>query len=791
MKIPTLTGIGSMAAKTATQNVTFQLGPCNSGNLLIVMAGKRAASNFTFPTNWVKTEVASDFTAAVAYKWGALADSGTSIVVSCSAAGNLFHAVSVAFGNVDSSANPLNGLISEVWSRNYSRAGSLQPIGQALGVCCIVAFDNVAVTAGGMTAASWGIVNSHTTSTGSDGNIASFIRSFYLVDSGTQFNPNSTAGTAPRQAFTFYLRGTGEEVVKTGTSEIEAVDSFERAATIFIKIATSALAALDVGTVRRAWAVLVNEGVTVTDPATWRSIITALVSEGLTPFDTFTKDVVEGGAGGTVYPVTRTDTLEAGDALLRVALRLRRLESAFDAADGTVRYTLRARMLSDSIAPADPATWGALYASLFNEAVVVVDDQQSSVVGGGQVYVRTPVDTAALTDALTRTWQAVRMLGEQITPMDENRYSRTLRREVSEALAPTDEALRWSLRERIMAEALAAADDVQRVAVWQRQRDEAFTLADALVFHLNRVRLPEDALSLVDSFLKQGQSSAVMSDGLVLQDGALARSVRPRVASDLADVIDELRLSRVHGRFASEFLTVDDKRDFSLYLSRLDTVTVSDSVALTRRLVRVLTEALTLGDSFLALAGGVRVRVTDDQIELDDGVQRVLITRRVMGDVLVLDDPVIALSAGLRVRDMVDTLSATDGSVAGAARGRVLQSLVDALYDEAQKQGVGRWRMLSDALSPSDLSLKALARTILLADSLALDEGALVAKVSVRALWDVLELTDAYTKAVADALANILDVRILIDVLRLPVALGSYNAVRLGMARAPVLGGYN
>lgn len=511
---------------------------------------------------------------------------------------------------------------------------------------------------------------------------------------------------------------------------------------------------------------------------------TSYVGEG------FVGSIEAAGSSGTVYPVTRTSELLAQDAALRAVVRARLLGDALALAEDGLAESAYAVLLNEALALADEARSGTVRNRVALDTFALVDEQIAAVIGGGQIYVRTPFDTTGVVDELKRTWQAVRILGDTLTLSDEARLHRALERAVSEAFAPSDEALRWTLRNRIMQEAVEAGDDKQRIVAWQRQRDEAFTLADALVFHANRVRLSDETLSLVDSFIRQGSSSATLTDGIVLQDGALAPTVRPRLATDLATTVDELRFSRMHGRVIAELLTVDDKRNWLLYLSRLDAVNVSDSAVAVRSLVRALTEALTLGDSFIAAAAGVRVRVAEDAIEIDDGAVRVLIARRRVGDDVVLADPVIATSAGLRVRDMVDALGVTDTALAGAARGRVVQDLVTALYDQSVK-GAARWRVLADALDPRDFTLKMLARTILLADTLDFDDGQINATLSVRALWDALELTDAYTKAVADALANVLDVRIVIDALRSPVALGSYNPVALGVARAPVLGGYN
>lgn len=814
MKLPSINGVGSMAAQTATQNPTWRLGPCNSGNLLILMAGKRAGSNFTFPTDFTKaqeiaqTGVTSGMASAIAWKWGALADSGSSIVTSTSGAGNLFHAVSLALQDVESSATPLEGYITDVWSQNYSTAGSLQPVGQSLGVCCIVAFDNVAVTAAGFTANSWAIANSHTTTTGSDGQIASFLRNFLLANSGAFFNPNSSAGTAPRHGHTFYVRGVPDVTEATRESTFNLTDDYVRGATIFFKIAESAFFALDNSAIRRAFAVLANEGLVIDDA--------------------FVKSII---GGGTLYTETLTSNLSLTDT-----------------------------------------GWsGRFIAALLND-VLGIDD--GFILPGGVVYTATRTDETAITDALVRAWQQIRMLGSAFTTADEVRLRRDVNRAVSDALAASDEKLRTVLRQRLLTEATTLADEATSRRTLSRLRDDSFALTDAIALYRRLTRSTDDALTFDDSALRQGSSSKTMNDSLQMQDGALAFARKQRLAADVATVMDELRASRrvtrmqsstielieltewyrTHyataedavtaadvalrwlrlqrvsqdaitldslaaalvaggatfrtataliemldevrtmrrfGRVASDLLTLDEKKTFLLFLNRADAISLSDSAHATRLLLRVLQDAITLSDPVIALvAGGVRVRVADDTITIDDGVQRITMRRRIVGDTITLTDFAVAATAGLRVRTLDDGMTVSDGKVSGAVRNKLVQDLIAALNDQAVR-GTVRWRLLADALSPADFSLKMLARTLLLSSEATLDDGALQARISVRGLYDILEITDSFTKTIADALVNLLDVRIMIGAALFAPSLGSHSITLIGADAGPILGGYN
>lgn len=799
MIIPSLNGVGSMTAQTATQNPSFRLGPCNSGNLLIIFAGKRAGSNFTFPAAFTKaqetaqTGVTSGMASAFAWKWGALADSGSTIVVSTSGAGNVFTGVSLAIANVHSVANPINGLIAEVYSRNYSLTGSLNALGAALGVALFVGFDNVGITQTGFNAASWTLANSHTTTTGSDGHLDSYLRPFTVAVSGTQFNPSSGAGTAPRHAYTFQVLGAGELITNTRTDETVAVDDgFTRSGFIFIKIAADALAVLDVGGMRKAFTSLANEGFLLTDA--------------------FIKDVVEGGAGGTVYPVTLSDLSLPllSDALLSHSRRARLgsdaltvddqapreaayavlVNEALTVADALVRYRVLRRMTSDDFALTDSPWSGRFVAALLNDALLTDDGYVKAVVGGGQVFVNTRTDTTEISDALLRSWQAVRMLGDVITPDDERRLYTNLMRVVQDTFAVDDAALRQALRNRLLVDIAETQDGFTRTLAQRRLADDFLTLSDALVWHRQLRREPTDTVSVTDAFITQGSSSKILSDSALIEDGALAAARRTRLASDVATILDELRFSRVHGRVAADVLTADDKRSFLLFLDRADTINVLDARTSTRLLVRALSDALSVGDGVIAAAAGVRVRTTTDTITLDDGYQRVTILKRVTDDAILLGDAHVALTAGLKVRTLTDPLLVDDAQVSGAVRNRRMQDLIDALYDQAVS-GTVRWRVLSSALSPADFVIKLLARVALLSDDLTLDSQGLRAALRVRSLYDVLEVTDAFTKSVADALANLLDVHILIGAALYAPSLGQHSITRIGAAVPPVLGGYN
>lgn len=832
MKLPSLTGIGSMGAVT-TQNISLRVGPCASGDLLILMAGKRVSSNFTFPAAFTKTEVATGgLTSAIAWKWGALADSGSTAVMSTSAAGNLLHAVSLAIKDVRSDANPLEGLQTEVWSRNYSRAGSLNPVGQALGVCCIVGFDNVAVNAGGFTANSWSIANSHTTSTGSDGQMASFIREFLLANSGAFFNPNSSAGTAPRHARTFFVRGVPEVTEATRESAFELTDGFLRGAQVFMKIASDAFFALDSEAKRMAFAVLFNEGLVVSD-----SLI---------------EDVVAGGTGGTVY----TETLTSTTALI----------------DAAIRMVRRVRLADDALTLTDAGWSGKFVAALVNDLISMDDSLVKAIVGGGIIETRTATSSAVITDALVRAWQQIRMLGDAFTVTDEVRLTRMVNRTVADALAPSDEVLRRLLRLRLATDALTLADYETARLTLRRLRDDSLTLSDSLALHRRLTRRTDDAVTFADSVLRQGSSSKVLNDSVSLQDGALAYARKSRLATDVAVVIDELRASRKHGRVASDtlslddkramllflnradlivpsdssvqtrrlrralmdavtltdfinalvagkavtrtssdliemldevrmtrrfgrvasdLLTLDEKRTFLLFLNRADAITLADSALVTRLLIRALQDAITLSDPVISLVTtGVRVRVAGDTIMIDDGVQRVTMRRRIVGDTITLTDFAVAATAGLRVRTLDDAMTVSDGKVSGAVRNRLVQDLVAALNDQAVR-GTVRWRLLADALSPADFSMKMLARTLLLSSEATLDDGALQARISVRALYDILEITDDFTKTIADALVNLLDVRIMIGAALFAPVVGSHSLVAIGAATLAALGSHS
>lgn len=776
MLLPSLRGVGSMTAQTATQNPSFRIGPCASGDLLIVMAGKRAGSNFTFPSGFTiptsgqtaQSGVTSGMASAFAWKWGTLTDSGATIVVSTSGAGNLFHAVSLALRDVHSTSNPIENLTFEVQSRNYTLTGSLTALGQALGVCLVVGFDNVGITQTGFVANSWTVANSHTTSTGSDGHLDSYLRPFVLTNSGAQFNPSSGAGTAPRHMYTFQVRGAGELLTQTISDQsIAPTDSFTRSAQLFLNIASDALAILSASPqVIKTFALLANDGFSLTDA--------------------FIKDVV-GQGSGQVYTETRSDNATLSDDVARYLLARRLAADSLAALDTELHRRVLGRYGTDAAALVDSA-WGArLVARLANDALRTDDSFVKALFTGGVVFTHTATDTAAITGALVRAWRATRMLGEAITPADERQLHTNLMRTVGAALRMDDAALRLTLRNRLLQDVANAGDAFTRRLAARRQTDDVLTLSDAVTWHARRVRQPTDSVSLIDAFLAQGSSSKVLTDGALVEDGTLAAARRNRLASDMASILDELRFSRQHGRVLADLLTVDDKRHFTAFLRRGDALTAIDAHQSTRLLARALQDALTLGDGFAAAAAGLRVRVLGDTITVEDGHQRVTILRHVSGDSIALADAHIALTAGLKAKTLTDTLTASDQRVSGTIRNRRLQDFVVALYDQAVR-GTERWRILSDVLSPRDFVVKLLARVALLSDDLTLDDQGLRAALRVRALYDVLEATDTFTKAVADALANLLDVRIMIGIDPHAPILGQHAIVRLGADVAPALG---
>lgn len=777
MKIPSLRGVGSMGAVT-TQNISLRVGPCGDGDLLIITAGKRASSGFTFPAAFTRptsgttaqSGVTSGMASAFAWKWGTLSDSGSTCVISTSGAGNLLHAVSLALRDVRSSANPIEGLVYEVSSRNYTLTGSLTALGQALGVCLVVGFDNVGITQTSLLANSWTLANSHTTSTGSDGQLSSWLRPFVTANSGAQFNPSSGAGTNPRHMYTFQVRGADEVITTTRTDETVAVsDSFTRGAMVFLKIVGDAFAALDSGGVLKAWAALVNDGFLLTDA--------------------FVKNVVSPGAG-QVYPVTKTDTLLVDDQAPREAAYAVLANEALATSDALLRFRVLSRLSGDGLAPTDSAFGSRFVAALLTDPLLVSDGKIAAVVGGGQVFVTTRTDTAAISDQLIRTWQAVRMLGDVITAEDERRLYVNLMRVVQSTFAADDAALQRTLRNRLLADIAETQDGFTRTLARTRQADDFLTLADVLTWHRQLRREPTDTISLADSFFAQGSSSKVLSDSALVEDGALAVARRNRLASDVATILDELRFSRMQGRVVADVLTADDKRSFLLFLDRIESISVVDAQASTRLLVRALSDALSIDDGVIATAAGVKVRSTADAVTLDDGYQRVTILKRVSDDGILLSDAHIALTAGVKTKTATDALEVDDEAVSGAIRNRRMQDIVDALYDQATL-GTVRWRALTSALSPQDFVTKLLARVALLSDDLTLDSRGLRAALRARSLYDVLEVTDAFTKSVADALANLLDVRILIGAALHMPALGQHSITRIGAAAPPVLGGYN
>lgn len=736
MKTPTFRAPSAMAAAAAS-NISITNNAVDSGDLLLVIAGVKVSSNFTFPAGFTRdTVVTSVGQSAIGWKWAALADSGSAVVCSVNAAPNLLWGVTVAVYDVASTATPLKNLITLAQSLNYNLTGSMQGIGLAQQVCVMVGLDNVAVTQTGLTNSGWTLVESATTTTGSDAQMNIWRRPLTLANSGVQFNPCSGAGTRPSHAYTFQLVGVPEVVSSVNDDGFALIDGTISAIPLRFRSQTDSLSPADTANIIHARKVTDGSG------------LLAITDSGKREL---TWDVSAAPDGVTV-----SDGLTSVRRLVRI-LSESGLLAVLDS--GEVRRILRV---------------------VAEDELDLLDNFTKDVVtgggGGGTVYTLTKDSTSFLMDEALRVAYRVRSLGDNISAADERLFTRTLSRAVSDAAL--------------------IADNLFRVAIRQAFSSEGLTLTDALIRQLMLTRLGTDPITLIDAISRQGSQSKTLSDGAVLTDGALRAATFTRTSLETITLLDELRASRVHGRLVADLLSVDDKRNLLLVLNRGESLSVADGTMTARILQRALTDALLLDDlqfikNVTIGSSNIITRVAEEvnAITISDGVQKVRLLRRISGDSITIED--FRIVGGSSTRTLTDTsLAITDGTVRSVIRNRQMQDLIAAIFDQAVK-GVDRWRLLQDATSPADFSLKMLARTVLLADSITMADGTLTGRISVRRLADALEATDGFIKIFLDALAGLLDVRIVISALQLLVELGQCPITFIGADAPPVLGGYN
>lgn len=583
--VPNLQVAGTLLAVT-TQNGSVVAPAVDSGDLMVLVAGKRASSLMTFPTAFDgpgEILPASGFSARIGWKWGALADSGQTNVVSTSGAGNLLHARVLVFRNVASSNDPLRGLITETISRNYVRAGSLTTVAQALAVAHFHVFDNVFPTIGGMTAnGSWLNVASNATTTGSDGAAATFVKSLNVGSSGYQMNPNSTAMTANiHVAWTWQLMGVNTVNAPTASDDVDpATDNLSDdvpAKHLFM------------------WRVA-DDAHNVSDDyaaSVIKSAIEKLLSDSI--------DVTDNSfRAATIYALTLDDTTALIDEVLKFRHVTIRNDDGIVLDDGILSVRLLTKSADDATSIIDAAIASALRNATRNDSVDV-------------------------TDAASTSKFVFALLADAVEAQDFAHASRVLARSVEDVLVALDEYSQWLVRARVTEDYIEINDGTQvillgktvatdgfdltddslKAMAWARTVADSFDPADAAQAQLRYYRFLDDSLSFDDGVvsLAGGDKFRVAESTIIVTDATDLYKVRnAQVVSFILDVADGADRALARGRVVDDglFLSDDKLSGLALLLFVADQISVEDGYATATLRFRNLIDAIGLSDSFVS-----------------------------------------------------------------------------------------------------------------------------------------------------------------------------------------------
>lgn len=766
--VPQFGVAGTLLDVTSAQG-TLVVPAAPESSFLIAAVGKRAASNFTFPAGWNKepeTVALSGYCAAIAWKYASATDSGASVVVSTSGVGNLLHGRIQRVDSVFSANSPLYGLITEVTSRNYVRAGSQALIGGTLEVNVVVGFDNRAVNAGGY-AAPWTLASSATTATGSDGQMTTFVRSISTTSHGLQLNPNSAAATShPHVSYTFQLIGGYEidtpiiedtlvpfddvieqmRVTRLLDDTADIADSGARYA--LTEMAADDTAELsDDAPLAKIKELLASDALSVTDSGARFMVLRVLASELLTIFDAATGTYVPGGGGGG----GNINTLVVDDGVLLT--------------DGAQTVFLLWRVITDAFSTLDDAQWSRLVNALGTDSTVLLDYALSSSLRG---VIAT--DTVTITDEAQRT-MLVRVLADEFITIADEGIGSYLPGGGLNVVVATD--------------GIVLSDDTLRV--------------------LLQWRVIEDALQVLDAGARYAITDLIRDDPVSLFDEAVWQRIRAVIqvtATDTVEVTDTGERYVEVQVYADELLSVSDgallQRELVRYLS--DTLDPSDAFTKAMLITRALEEVLTVIDAATAATTGIQIRVADDFITISDDAQSVRLSRRLLEDGFDVTDENLRQLMLLRL--MLDVLNVTDDAIADTSRTRIVTAtgedvltitdvsdlfivksrdaldLILSLTDAATAVNE-RNRGADDTLAVTDLAASMLRRVLLAADSFDLSDGVVTLRLYQRALFDLLEIGDN-----ADAL-YIPDAA-LKYVIR--VRLGAQDIIELGADTVAVIG---
>lgn len=225
-----------------------------------------------------------------------------------------------------------------------------------------------------------------------------------------------------------------------------------------------------------------------------------------------------------------------------------------------------------------------------------------------------------------------------------------------------------------------------------------------------------------------GGSSQTLTETMTLADAAIRGVFRPRTLSDAISAVDELIRKLIRGRVTSESLTVYDDPTRTIQMTFSDeSVEVADGFVSWRRLARLSQDNLDLldGVSKTVLGSGtVYARVLSETVELSDGFVSWRRLRRLIEENAELLDGFSKLVAG-----------------AGITYTKVMSDTI-TIIDSAGQRWTLRTAQLSDTTVLSDELKRALARVVILGESIEVVDGAVRFMRAVRVPTETLDASD-------------------------------------------------
>jgi hypothetical protein len=458
--------------------------------------------------------------------------------------------------------------------------------------------------------------------------------------------------------------------------------------------------------------------------------------------------------------------------------------------DNTLRRAIRNRLQSDTLSLTDSALRRALFSRRADESVALTDQGASAkiamrVVDDGNIVVYDSGwklrlwECLGLDETLDMLWDdhdhtisqadytVYTLTGtSEVVVYDDVLKVRHLSRTVADTAVITDEILAAKLRARLATDGFGVADAILRSAIRGRLSDDSITLTDSSLRYLIRQRQADDALLLIDDYIKTLVSAGALyvvtksdtlelydelrrqlfairveGDAITLTDSFVAKASRSRTVDEVIVVLDAFSRAAIRQRIVSEELAVTDNVLLRSLRNRIydEAIGVTDQTDAVTILMRALSDALSVSDDILYSTVGVLLALTiDDSLTVSDAMSRRLYVAR-------------------QVDDRADVTDAALKTIEATRQDAI--SLSDA-YDYGRVYG----RVASDTLTLSDSVARFLHRVILMSESVTVADGFLTARLLLRDLPDVFDVTDAFTADFVSGTASYIDIRVRLGV---------------------------